>query len=296
MDPGPDALRLESLGPRLRAAADGEAPGIDLSREPDDALRIEFEKGLREAVGRVMSVSPAAPAALRERILADLAEADAPAPLRFPRWLWWAPAVAAVLAAAVGTALMVGRSSGPATPTGAPVVAGTTVESEPTIGGQQVTRLVSFAERAHNECALFGDTFNRKMVARTEAEGAAAAIELLKKVPDVLEIRCGALAEAGYEFAGLGRCQVPGEGRSAHLIYRCKSGAAPSVSLFIQEDLGDMPLECDRFYCCRKAEAGGKSLTIWRQDGLIYYLFAPCKEEGERARVAFGAPGERGTI
>jgi hypothetical protein len=131
------------------------------------------------------------------------------------------------------------------------------------------------------------------MTARTVAEAQKAAIELLSHVPEVLELKSDALSKAGYQFAGLGQCHVPGRGRSAHLLYKPDSTVAPGapvVSLFIQEDTGELSLE--DFCAYRKEGDPAKKrccMTVWRADGLLYYLVTP-KGTPAEARNAFSVP------
>ncbi len=304
-NPG-DSEPRDLLASLLRCEADGEltpdqarllekrrAGGMARS---EDAARLAFERGLRQAVGRVMSGSQAAPAELRRRIVESLRQHKqsthphpphtfaSESPIAFPgatthrNWGWLA--AAAALALTLGTSLMMWNRG----PTGSGSATAHVITTE------QATHLVAYIADQHEHCANFGAFFNKKMTARTEAAAAAAAIELLSKVPSVLELGADRLAEAGYEFAGLGRCQVPGPGRSAHLIYKTTSPDSPVVSLFIQEDRGDLALEPDRFYTCAGEMADKETLAVWRKDGLIYYLFTPDPRQQPQAREIFGAP------
>lgn len=288
---------------QIRALADGELGPAEAGQVLEQAGadgpgRVAFEQSLRGAVARIMSEGASAPADLRERILAQAhedaytdSEIDhhdtAPLQMRVSRRPPWSLLIAATVALTAGAAVLM---------RGGLMWTSSTPQQGQTAQVAQVTRLASFVSAQHDKCALFSEHFKRKMVARTEAEATAAAVELLDRVPHVLDLRATRLAQAGYEFAGLGRCGVPGKGRSAHLMYRSQTADAPTVSLFVQEDLGSLPLEDGRFYCCRQAESKGTSLTLWREDGLVYYLFTPRLDDAEHARAAFGAPTERGTL
>lgn len=305
MTDGNDHLDPSTLSPaaRLRAAADGEIAHPTASSK-DDASRIAFERGLRAACSRAMQGAPA-PDSLRQSVLQAMraepfgtlkiagaqsheppqraAQASDDGPISFPSrppWMRFGLAVAAMLAIAAG-AFYVQRSAvlTPVTPV--------------MLGEQRATILADFANEQHQQCADFGPAFEGKMTARTVAEAQKAAIELLSHVPEVLELKSDALAKAGYQFAGLGRCHVPGTGRSAHLLYKPDSTVAPGapvVSLFIQEDTGELTM--DDFCAYRKEGDPTKKrccMTVWRSDGLIYYLVTP-KGTPPEARNAFSVP------
>lgn len=293
----------------IRAAADGERPP---AAAPDDQtnLRIAFERDLREAVGRVMG-DARAPAELRGRVMHALAAEDSapearglrlvraedhpeiykPAPTLRLQW-WLAAAAAVALMAALVWFAPLKPSAGPSNHQ-ATTVAGI---------GTTFVQVAGYVTSEHGRCEGLGSWFEKKMTARTETEAAKAAIELLPRVPSVLELRSDALAKAGYHFAGLGKCAVPGKGRSAHLLYKPDPAIAPDapvVSLFVKEDLGDMelPMNCcltnkpcnpDELAACRCI------VTAWRKDGLIYLLVAP--PVSPEIRRAFDAPEQERSI
>lgn len=294
-----------------RLAADEElsaeqARALDaLSATPDARVseRVAFEHALRDSVSRVMSDAPPAPDALRERILAALrgdAEQQAPEPIPFrtpeparpsghtgPFRLGWILAAAALVGVAA-IALLVPNQTG---------VGPSTTQRSAILPAATAERLVSFLDSSHDKCANFGDVFKQKMIARTHAEAAEAAIAILPRVPDVLELPDERLAVLGYRFAGLGRCAVPGKGRSAHLIYRSITEAdAVAISLFVQEDTGELPLEeGTKCYCAGLCKDGKKQVTVWRREMLIFYLVAPADLQ-PRAREVFGAPQEQQSL
>ena len=306
-NPG-DGQRHEPLASLLRCEADGELTPdqarvlerrrTDAVARSEDEARLAFERGLRGAVARVMS--GAAPADLRRRLEESLRQparafADE-TPIAFPgagsRGVWgsWGSwgwlAMAAGLLLTLGTGLMM-WSRGVVAPAS---------NMAHVITSEQATHLVSYIADQHEHCANFGAFFNQKMTARTEAAAAVAAIELLSKVPSVLDLGADRLSEAGYEFAGLGRCRVPGPGRSAHLIYKASSPNTPAVSLFIQEDTGALALDPDHFYTCTGEKMDKETLTLWRKDGLIYYLFTPDPVQQPVGRELFGAPIRRASL
>ena len=308
--PGDDHQRRAGadVAAQLRALADGELNDTDrheLERRLGEGGAMEsatrFERGLRDAVGRVMQAeAPRAPDALREQIrlameTAPSHEFESEEPVRIMSGVSgpWGLMAAAAIVLTVGAALLMrGGLSG--APQGGPQGLG--AQSASILGAADAEVLVNFIKNQHESCAMFGERFNKKMVARTEAEAAREAIELLNEVPTALQLGAERLAAAGYEFAGLGRCRVPGAGRSAHLIYKSHADGGVSVSLFIQEDTGSLALEQDRFYSSDKAEQSGTTLSVWKNGRLIYYLFTPNLEHAPPARKLFGAPALRGAL
>lgn len=289
-----------------RLAADGElspAQAGALERLSDSpgsmtSERVAFEHALRDSVARVMGDAPPAPDALRERVLRALHEnpeqpASDPIPFRpneharpsshaGPFRLGWILAAAAMVAV---TALVLWMPN----PSG-PNALGPGGQRGSILPAATAERLVSFLDTNHDKCANFGDIFKQKMFARTNAEAAKAAIEILHKVPDVLSFPDPRLSELGYEFAGLGRCGVPGTGQSAHLIYRSVVVIeAPAISLFVQEDTGELPLDGTCCYCAGLCKDGKKKITVWRREGIVYYLVTPASLH-DKAREAFRAP------
>jgi hypothetical protein len=196
------------------------------------------------------------------------------------RWSGWLAAAAVALAAG---GVWLASPSGPA---GGPLA------QAPALAPERSMSLVQFATAEHSRCATLGTHFDRKMQARSLADAQKAAIELLTKVPGVLALRSVALEEAGYEFAGLGQCHVPGAGRSAHIIYKANptlAPGAPNVSLFIQEDMGDLEIEPDVAFRSSQPDSQGMQLTVWRSGGLNYYLVAP-QQFSPEARKAVDMP------
>lgn len=293
--PGFDPRRLSEAA-RIRAAADNELPAGEVPAGEHAAKQIDFERALRDAVGRSMGDAKA-PEALRARVLALMAEQPAEqehaavhrhgahergrdadpgraAAGRRPRSMRWA--IAAAMVALVGGAAVTQQwLASPGVP----------------LSSERASLLISFMSEEHNACADFGPLFERKMKVRDEAAAAKEAIELLARVPEVLELPGDEMDRAGYRFAGLGRCHVPGKGRSAHLIYKAQeslSPGAPAVSLFVQEDLGEISLENQ---CSYRSDGGDTRpcLRMWRKDGLVYFLITP-KGTPDAIRRAFAVP------
>lgn len=279
--------------------ADGEAmpagdPSSALDQEPE---RVTFERLLRDRVAAVMSADRA-PAELRGRILETLAKESGAPGIRLAgseadrdgsaglqrrerRLVFRRPVLLAAAAALAVTAGIIGltqfRSPAVTLPKAQP---GSLADGPVPL--ERVVNIIAFTEGQHDSCADLR-ILDRKMTARSEVDAQREAIELLNHVPKSLDCRADSIRDAGYVFAGLGRCAVPGKGRSAHLIYKpdaTLAPGAPTLSLFVQEDTGDLPLVTGCRYtnedCCPSfRKVCSCILTIWREDGLVYYLVAP---------------------
>ena len=77
------------------------------------------------------------------------------------------------------------------------------------------------------------------------------------------------LSKFGYHFAGAGPCAIPG-GKTAHLLYRPPAGEY-TVSLFVQADAGQLPLDKGKVYFTDKT-TDHTPMIIWRGEGVLYYL------------------------
>lgn len=270
----------------LRAAADGELAPHKLGDVSDsEDASIAFEKALRESVGRVMG-NKSAPDALRQRIAAALAAAPEPAAadtgaLRTPmgdtasRSFWSGTrrrfALAAMLALVVTAAIVASFQFS-------------------LFRGSGISAAIHFIDNEHDRCATFGKAFERKFTATTDADSIRTAVEILNSIPSVLEFPIASLQQAGYEFAGLGGCRIPGDGKSVHLIYRSSRQAVEPMSLFIQVDTGATDLAEGRSYIHHLADEADQTICIWRIDGFIYYLFTIGDEARRVAGAAFRAP------
>ena len=273
------------LAALIRAAADGEISPADRERleaELSEARvdeRVAFERALRESVREHMT-GPAAPAGLRERITDAMAAATAVAAVdenetmhsrsaggvgdarltRDRRW-WASPlvatlgrwgAVAAVLAIAATLIFNASRSTVTASP----------------YSPEEASQLVSFIGRQHDACKDFNETWERKMKFQSPEAAQAAAAEILQIAPDAFHFR-EPLTRKGYEFAGLGRCAVPGGDHSVHLIYKRPSDGA-AVSLFIQTNARTkLPSSCCLVDKCQAPEC-----AIWQDGPVRYYVFS----------------------
>lgn len=284
----------------LRAAADGE-----LTPEQEQALcdqdasaraRIDTERALRQAVSKTMG-QVRAPASLRAKIERAMqgqsplsfeqAEQRAPRGWQRPWWL----GVAAGFALAAALVYFVSPLAAPNATPGAGQFASR--------GQFSTVGLVDFLEDQHDSCANLGPFFQTKMPFQQRADAERAAIEMLDMVPDVLDLADGKLADLGYDFAGLGACRIPGKGKSAHLLYTSSIDGQPPISLWVQQDTGewnDRIKEIGCTYGVDLCEERGTSLSIWREKGLLYFLYTPSRDLQSPARVAFRAPTISDTI
>lgn len=288
--PPENAFSSLSHADLIRAAADGELPDAMLqalrSADPTFDDRVAFERGLRERVGRVLAEA-SAPSDLRSRVRSTL-RGDPASRLRLvrpeehPAIYRARPSLArqAVLALAASLALVAGvyfLMPGSVMPGAG--TAGPTASSNAQMLSARAVRVVAFVREQHDACAELGEFFERKLTSRTMSEAQKVAGELLNKIPTSLETVAPELHELGYRFSALGPCSVPGSGRSVHALFESPTGQSAPVSLFIQEDLNDYPLDADCAHTTRpgvcKQPLKGGVVTVWRADGLVYYLVAP---------------------
>jgi anti-sigma factor RsiW len=114
----------------------------------------------------------------------------------------------------------------------------------------------------------------------------------LEKLPGSLkdflgrEVACPDLSKLGYRFAGCGPCAIPG-GKTAHLLYRPVDGSGPCVSLFVQNDAGQLGIEKGRVYYAQDAR-DHTPMIVWRGEGVLYYLVGANERGLEDAAGAMG--------
>lgn len=290
---------------RLRARADGEFPddppvSDESADQAGDQARIAFEQGLRESVNRVMGAD-AAPDGLRERLLTAMrAEADASAAsvtvagagdegvLRpamgdtRDRSFWarsapqWLAAAAAIALAVTLVVAGINRVTGPAP------------DSPFTI--REAAAVSSYVTRAHESCSDFGAYYERKFSLRTIDEAVEHVDDYLSFVPEDLRGKLERLEDAGFTFAGLGPCAIPGEGRSVHLIYRPANESRSTLSLFIQETGERVEGMCQEHCFTADCDTSDGRLVVWKCDGALHYLYAKDAASLEAARTAMKAP------
>lgn len=277
----------------IRAAADGELTAaqqaaFDRARAADPSLdaRVAFERALRDRVAGAMREPAVAPASLRESI-AGMFEREREIErelgvetlaVRTRSRRFWASGPT-WLAVAASLALLTAVTVLMQTPVASTVA--------PMFGNATAARLMNasdFIVSEHDKCSAFDSYFDNKFTVRDSAEASDAVVELLGQPPIRID-----LGEAGYEFTGVGGCHVPGPGASAHLIYKAADSSRPTLSLFIQKDTGAAPrLEAGVRYRCRTS--AGAPVLVWREAGVIYYLFTPDDEARDSATRLFNAP------
>lgn len=278
-------------GALLRAAADGEltdAQQQDLAASStsaaEDAARMGFERELRAAVGRVMEEPAGAPSALRERVVAAMLSETNSAPgamgaraHRLAIMGRWAVALA-VLGLAAGVMISGWQLVGPH-----PIE----------VASDQTNRLVAFLRQEHQACAGDGATFDQKMTARTMDDAVREAAAIFRVVPDAARPSAEALARAGYHFAGLGRCAVPGDGPSAHLVFEPDRPGGGAISLFIQVDTGTIYVPRGR-----ASETPTVGIVVWKDErlGLVFYLLAPDAAARRAAEALFHPPQDQAPL
>jgi hypothetical protein len=162
-------------------------------------------------------------------------------------------------------------------------------------------------------------------------------MEILDAAPDL-----DRLAASGLQYIGAARCAVPGRGSSVHLVLRLPRQDAPGdarpadhsnskelVSLFIQQDRGELVIEPDRTYSVTAdgpdetgdpaktgsparndrianpttprqdsadATSSPQQILVWRRAGLIYFLVARTPTNINAAREALSIPEPSGVV
>lgn len=294
----------------LRAYADGELPAEEairvegqLAREPHWHNWLEAERRLRDRVDHTMRVA-AAPAELRERIVAELAtevhRESAADPIMTETA---APAAAnrddrAVDAERPGllAALIALFSRQHHMRVSAPAVALTVIFVMAVVlfgifgpqvdrpGGQPLWQpnalLAAAAEhvsREHDRCAGNEEALLSKLVAMTDADAAVC----LQSHLGVESVTVFDLSELGYRFVGVGYCSMPGVDRSAHLMYRRNVPGEPKsmMSIFVVPNDGLYPAKCSedvrkegRWSGVCGGQGCTKTILHGSDDQLVYFL------------------------
>jgi len=295
----------------LRAAADGELTPAEAERV--DALlchchvsrcRVEFERELRSACGRVMS-KECCPEALRAKIraMAATACADADALGERPesraeqtraRSFWTGSRVIGLVAAAAAviglaaTAVLLVQ-----TPAGAP-------------GAGQLEyvrfrdKVAKFVADEHDRCWQNADAANAKFVIK---DPEAVKDEFQKVLGHRIDLPVWHQPTQTLLFRGAGKCHVPGsDGKSVHLrfdIPESEGHPMAGVSLFMAPDTGELPIEPGTTYVIDTVPcgAGGDSVLVWTDQGTLFYLVADAKTGGcDKLRAALGGPAATGGL
>lgn len=256
----------------IRAAADGE-----LTPEQIDALRgdasferrLGFERGLRDATGRVMA-DIRAPGGLRDRVLSiasqasnteqdDLADRLAGRADQTRDRSFWSGqrrlmgALAAVLVLTVA-GVFVAR------------LAGLSQQSEMLAYRTSLARFVS----GEHTRTLDEEVARAKYIYTTVDSAVEELGDELDHTPAVLP--CG----GKNMFRGAGPCGVPGQGPSCHFQYivTTEDGLSDTISIFVKQDHNELEIEEGTAYLIntRDCDLEGVHICVWRRGGLLYSL------------------------
>lgn len=288
-------LNIASL---LRSAADGELTAeqqqvldAHLASHPQDQACVAFERSLREAVARSMQ-SEKTPADLADRIRSaihdsatDVASQD-DTPLvetiasSTRTYSFWSSAGRRL---AIAAALILVVSGGWFAYSQVTVVTGENWRNE----GNRFY-LANFLGDQHMNCSD-PQIAGRKFTVSEVDEIDGCCVRIIKKAPELEK-----LFDDGGKLIGLGKCGVPGPGKSVHMqvlmpVMQGNSGmmAPPStVSLFIQQALDREGIDPETSYSLAEAKKEGYEVDVWKRDGLIYYLVCDSPEASEAARKA----------
>jgi ferric-dicitrate binding protein FerR (iron transport regulator) len=275
---------IKGLGALLRAAADDEltpeqhaALEAHLRAHPEDEARIEFERALRERVGRTMGETTA-PAALRERVERALEHESEAGPR--PRRRRIAMGVLAMAASVVVVAGVLFALMSPGSPIGP--------------DARYRSSLAGFLHSEHERCWVDADRILAKFGVRERDQLPASMATVFGH--DVALPGEIAGQGSGLEFIAAGECNVPGRARSMHLGFRTdgtRGEAGVAVSLFIQPDETRLELEegvTYRLTSERRIARGVCSIYAWTLDGMIYFLVSDDAGACDLALESTGAP------
>lgn len=287
----------------LRAAADGELSAADeaalqrhLRNSPDDALVIEFERGLRRAVASMPEASEPLPKGLAERTHRTIEQAV--------RSESSENSTNGERARARGGRVMVAMSVAAAVMLsgGLWYFAGHVFPQRPAAMVRQDIpmplreAITTFVATYHQECEIHADLVPQWYRITSMNQVPAGLERVLGQAPDVSTIQ-----SAGFTLLGAGPCAVPGRGRSFRLVLRAPASLNGSmVSVHIQQDTGDLSFEPGRTFLLEptKPDAidAASKIYVWRRDGLIYFLTSGSPEAMTGVMEALGAEPPSGTI
>ncbi len=288
----------------MRLAADDELSDeqretLDrlLSRSLEGHARVQFERELRGAVGRVMGAT-SAPASLRasvERIIESARDseptpelklteapkpgsgASMPVPLRVQtrsRSFW---ARRQSLVSVLAAVLVVG-------------VASVLVWQATRLAGVHLTdaqmdyrsRLVGHVAGEHRR-VIDPAVAASKLSLHEPEEVRAFFQQVVGSVPSMEGLTVGT---PEMVFVGAGNCHVPGsDGSSAHLrldLIAPDGSVERVVSVFVKADHGELPLEPGVTYALDTKACGesGTRVLAWTDGGLVYFMVADAINDG----------------
>lgn len=304
--PGAAGFSPEARSAAIRAAADGELTESQLAlltESGECAGEIAFERGLREATGRVMNLDGlSAPAGLRERILAasaagraggqavglavgesgsahdvadelsdDLAGAMEARGAQTRSASFWNRASTRRLAGALAASLLLAFVG----------LFGWQM-MRVTGGGASTayrTNLAQFVAGEHTR-SLDDAYADRKYIYKAPQVAADAMQAELHHTPVIPP--CG----DSSKFRGASPCGMPGKGPSAHMQFVLPAqdvgadgedgDAVPGrkVSVFVKEDMGELDIPEGTSYTINAAacDLTDVYICVWRRDGLLYTL------------------------
>ena len=305
----PDAEGISRRTTLLRGFADGElsdAEVVELQQHleayPADRVVIEQERRLREAIAQ--GEAGKAPALLRdkvERIRQESRKAESE-PLAVQRtgsqrggWRFRRALVvglAASLAMAIGLIVLTRPAPLP-------------VQGE-VINAAHRSSVSRFVNAQHGECELYARLVAERFTIGPVSAAPSELAKILGIAPSLGDLAAGAGGPAGVEYLGAARCAVPGRGDSVHVVLAVggvapdSGGRASLVSLFVQEDKGELRIEPGRTYFMtpKAGEWNGvpTSILVWRREGLIYFLVGTSADKLEAARIELGAAAPMGQV
>jgi len=295
----------------LRLAADSELlpPHIQTRLEalrtadPTAMNRIAFEKTLRAACNRSLNINDPAvncPTHLRQQVLSAIRSTTTPesqqsqlrltesnhtpfasppsSSKRNPFTLRAFMNIAAVIALLAAATLFLRTTVLPGANPNSPGVA-----------------LASFLATEHTACSTDFASRHDKFVITDPSEIPSVFRSVLSTSPSIPDMQA-----LGLEFRGAGRCHVPGDGASIHLLFSppqekldqlCQS-KDHSISLFIQTDTGQFDIAAGETYVLKSPD-GNRAVMAWKADGLLHYLVTSCPINCNKISHALEAPPSR---
>lgn len=301
-----DPILDANLAALIRAAADDELTDAErarfealLAERPELAGRVEFERRMRGAVGRVIaSDTPAVSADLRSRIEAIASGARTEAEQTDD-------AVAGRLDARSGETKTHGfwarAMGGPITRGALSIAAMLAVAAilwtvaGPTPSPLLTENVARFVSSEHNRCPIEAKNLGEKFTVKSVAEVPEVFGQLTGRNLSLAALALGELD--GMEFVDAGRCHVPPDDESS-LHVRFRSADDTMVSLFIQPlteaQAGKLGMVEGETYDLRghAPKDGSSCATVlgWVADGVVHYMVSDQAEPCSKALKSLGQP------